>query len=293
MGKVFNINGVCRPDRHYMVALRSRLEEIRKMVDSGAYFTINRARQYGKTTTLRALADARMAELLDFLAQLRAAYLDHDVTPAFWSVILAGVYDIRNIRRKLRPDGEHKEDSPWTIAADFRVDMSFSAEDIAGMLEEYESDHHTNMNIRQMSNLLYEYTSGYPYLVSWLCKCMEERVEAGGNLQGRIGAWTREGFLTAVKMLLEDINPLFDSLNSKLDPFPELNMVLSRLLFQGERILYNADDKAVRNAKIFGFVKIQDSSVQIANRIFEMRLYNRYLLDYKEQNKEGDISCCF
>ena len=57
MKRVFNVNGVCRPDRNYMVALQPRLEKIRKMVEDGAYFTINRARQYGKTTTLRALGD--------------------------------------------------------------------------------------------------------------------------------------------------------------------------------------------------------------------------------------------
>lgn len=32
------------------------VEKIKKMIDAGQYFTINRARQYGKTTTLRALA---------------------------------------------------------------------------------------------------------------------------------------------------------------------------------------------------------------------------------------------
>ena len=56
MGKIFNVNGACRPDRHYMVDLRQRLEEIRRMIENGQYFTINKARQYGKTTLLRALA---------------------------------------------------------------------------------------------------------------------------------------------------------------------------------------------------------------------------------------------
>lgn len=40
-----------------MVDLSKRLEQIREMVDRGEYFTINRARQYGKTTTLHALGD--------------------------------------------------------------------------------------------------------------------------------------------------------------------------------------------------------------------------------------------
>lgn len=85
---------------------------------------------------------------LDFLAQLRAAYLDSDITPTFRSVILAGLYDIRNIRRKIRPDGEHKLNSPWNIAADFPVNMSFSSDDIAGMLKEYEMDYHTGYGYR-------------------------------------------------------------------------------------------------------------------------------------------------
>ena len=57
MGRTFNVTGTCRPDRHYMVDLRDRVTKIRKMVDAGQYFSINRARQFGKTTTLRALAD--------------------------------------------------------------------------------------------------------------------------------------------------------------------------------------------------------------------------------------------
>ena len=56
MKRRFNITGLCVPDRHYVVDISSRLEEIRKLVEEGAYFTINRARQYGKTTTLNALA---------------------------------------------------------------------------------------------------------------------------------------------------------------------------------------------------------------------------------------------
>ena len=55
MGKVFNTTAVCVPEEHYMVNIDTRLKEIRKLVDGGKYFTINRARQYGKTTTLRAL----------------------------------------------------------------------------------------------------------------------------------------------------------------------------------------------------------------------------------------------
>ena len=55
MSKVFNTTAVCIPEEHYMVNIAQRLQEIKALVDDGKYFTINKARQYGKTTTLIAL----------------------------------------------------------------------------------------------------------------------------------------------------------------------------------------------------------------------------------------------
>ena len=55
--KEFNTTAVCIPSKHYMVDISERVAEIKKLVDAGKYFTINRARQYGKTTTLTALDD--------------------------------------------------------------------------------------------------------------------------------------------------------------------------------------------------------------------------------------------
>lgn len=57
MGRIFNTDGYCDPKYNYMVDLSGRLEKIKGMVDEEKYFTINRARQYGKTTILNALAD--------------------------------------------------------------------------------------------------------------------------------------------------------------------------------------------------------------------------------------------
>ena len=41
-----------------MTDIRKRIQDIRSLVDEGAYFTINCARQSGKTTTLAGLAKA-------------------------------------------------------------------------------------------------------------------------------------------------------------------------------------------------------------------------------------------
>ena len=57
MRKYFNTTGLCYPEEHYMVNIENRLEEIKNLVDRGEYFVINRARQYGKTTTIHLLAE--------------------------------------------------------------------------------------------------------------------------------------------------------------------------------------------------------------------------------------------
>ena len=164
--------------------------------------------------------------------------------------------------------------------------MSFSAGEIGGMLKEYEKDYHTEMDVIRVAHLLYDYTSGYPYLVSRLCYFMDERLPGTDAFPDRKSAWTKMGVLAAVKMLLDENNPLFDSLTHKLIQFPELETVISKLLFQGQAIAYDPDDVAVRNARMFGFVKVENSTVQIANRIFETRLYNRFLLNAMEQDNE-------
>ena len=380
MAKAFNVTGACIPEEHYMVRLDERLRDIRELVDAGKYFSVNRARQYGKTTVLMALerylqnvyrvvlldfqtfdaekfrsgsafaaafaksflralrrdkeegsqafqaALSRLQEcaqggrgefalmelfeelsdicaaadrpivlmidevdsaadnqvFMDFLAQLRAYYIRRSLQPTFRSVILAGVCDVKNLRRKLRPEEEHKVNSPWNIATDFKIDMSFSPGDIAGMLEEYDSDYGIGMDIGRMADLIHAYTSGYPFLVSRLCKLMDEEI---GGTQGlgalencvKKRAWTEDGFQKAVRVILSEKNTLFESLTGKLTGYPTLNGMLRALLFTGRSIVYNADDPAMDAATMFGFIRNQCGVAVIANRIFETRLYNYYL----------------
>ena len=374
MAKKFNVTANCKPNLHYMVKLDSRLAEIKEMVDEGEYFTINRARQYGKTTVLRALkkylqeeyyvvlmdfqrfgaasfekessfcpiflkmflqtlreqnvtenldfqtilceiqqhlkesADYELTELfmtlrgicaetdkpivliideadsatnnqvfLDFLAQLRAGYIDRDEQATFQSVILAGVHDVKNLRRKLRPEEAHKVNSPWNIAADFNVDMSFSAKEIAVMLDEYEADYQTGMNTAEMAGLIYDYTSGYPFLVSRLCKLMDEMLYGQEGFETKAQCWTKQGFLEAVKLILAERNTLFESLSEKLLSYPELDSLLQSLLFTGKTIPYNYYESVINIATMFGFVKGKNGVLVVANRIFEIWLYNYYL----------------
>ena len=60
--KAFNTTAVCIPSKHYMVDITDKVNAIKELVDAGKYFTINRARQYGKTTTITALQQCLIAD---------------------------------------------------------------------------------------------------------------------------------------------------------------------------------------------------------------------------------------
>lgn len=80
--KVFNTTAVCVASEHYMVDLTERVKEIKKLVNAKKYFTINRARQYGKTTTLAALDRYLSAQYdvisLDFQDMNEGSFLDEN-----------------------------------------------------------------------------------------------------------------------------------------------------------------------------------------------------------------------
>ena len=212
---------------------------------------------------------------LDLLAQLRLQYLNHEeepAYPAFQSVILAGVTDVKHLKSKIRPDDQAKVNSPWNIAADFRVNMSFSVDDVMGMLAEYEEDHSTGMDVCAVATELIAWTSGYPFLVSRLCQLVDERGLA----------WDCEGVDAAARLLLSERNTLFDSLVGKLEAYPRLKEALRRILMEGERIPYGPDQDDIAQLEMYGFITHgQDNGVYIANRIFETRLYDLFVVEDK------------
>ena len=380
--KRFNTTGTCFPNKHYMVDLTERVAAIRTMVDNGDYFCINRGRQYGKTTTLEALANALQQDyvvfsisfevvgddafssektlakafidslgrqvkfnlvkqltdkltdvigklvslplenlslpvldelisdlclagekpvvviidevdqasnhesFIKFLGLLRAKYLNREKMPTFHSVILAGVYDIRNLKLKIRKDEEHSYNSPWNIAANFDIPMELSKNGIVGMLTDYEADHSTGMDIDAMAKLLSDYTGGYPFLVSRLCQIMDEKLQKTEGFGSLSECWTKNGFLSALKVLLDERNTLFDDMMKKINDFPDLRQLLCDTLCTGRRISFSQDDKPQNLALMFNFIRNDGGKVAVSNRIFEIRLYNLFILEESRRNPE-------
>ena len=115
---------------------------------------------------------------------------------------------------------------------------------------------------------------------------MDEKLAGTTEFKDKKSAWTTEGVLEAVKMLVSEKNTLFESLIGKLNAYQDLKEMIYLLLFQGQVILYNADDAATDILLMFGFVKVKNGTLQIANRIFETRLYNYFLTLPEALNRE-------
>ena len=361
--KSFNVTGLCVPEKHYMVDISGKLTKIMEMVDRGDYFTINRARQYGKTTTLLMLARALPKEytcislsfegvgetmfespasfcqrfllhisrtldktdrdyaalwkddtvtdfdllgyhidklcndrkivlmidevdrtsnnqvFLHFLGMLRSQYLESQAGTAntFHSVILAGVYDIRNIKLKMMNEGlytptatENKiYNSPWNIAANFKVDMSFNSYEIATMLSEYEADHNTGMDIPAISDEIYRYTRGYPFLVSRMCQCIDDDLKKD---------WSLRGVKAAIQIMLREKNTLFDDMIKNLENNRGLYDFLFDLLIIGKDYYFNIDDPIISLGSIYGFLTEDEwNKTIVANSVFETRICNYFI----------------
>ena len=363
--KRFNLTGVCIPEKHYMVDLSEKADEIIKnYINQGAYFTINRARQFGKTTLLsflqRKLSDKylvirisfegvdennfednvsfvnmfiknvakRLVQagesrqlteewiqmpsgntavsdkafdilgekitslcshagkgvvllidevdkcsdnqvFLNFLGVLRNKYLEmqEQLDISFQSVILAGVYDVKNLKLKLRPDEERKYNSPWNIAVDFRVDISFTVNDIAKMLGEYSADTGTKIDVWQVSDRIYFYTAGYPFLVSWLCKWLAENRSE----------WALQDVADAEKELLRNDNTLFDDLIKNIENNQLLKKAVTGILFDGLQIPFVKSEPAINLGIMFGILKEKDGVAAVSNVVYETYLYNHII----------------
>jgi len=217
-----------------------------------------------------------------FLGVLREMYLRRDEIPTFYSVILAGVYDIKNLKLKMRPEDQHQYNSPWNIAAPFDTDMSLHADGIAVMLSEYKEDHQLDFDVKDIAQVIYDYTSGYPFLVSRICLIMDENKLP----------WNRNGVLNAVNSLLKEGNTLFDDMAKKLNQFPKMSQILHAILYQGLRVPYNYYDKEINLASMFNIVYDNNGATAVKCRIFETWLYNYFSSSEKStaifQNGEAD-----
>jgi hypothetical protein len=211
-------------------------------------------------------SDSRAFHL--FLDVLRSKYLRRRVNKTFHSVVLVGVHDVKTLKLKIRPDAEQKYNSPWNIATDFKVDMNLQVEEIIPMLEEYAEDTQVKMDTKAIAEALFYYTSGYPFLVSKLCKMLDEELLPGGT------AWTETDVEDAVKQLVTESNTNFDWIVKNLENNPELYQLVYKVAIDNEPFPFSINNPTVNLGMIYGIFANRKSLV-IHNRI-----YQEVLVDY-------------
>ncbi len=224
---------------------------------------------------------------LDFLAMLRNKYLQQskgeDYT--FQSVILAGVHDVKTLKAKIRPDAEQKFNSPWNIAIDFKVDLSFSAIEIESMLKDYSQEKGLAFDIPAMAEKLYYYTSGYPYLVSKLCKFIDEDIVPARQDQN----WSVDDVESAFKMMVNGTytTTLFDSLIKNLENNPDLHEFIFEIVINGKSTDFIATNPMINLAYLYGILSpSKQGRCQIHNRIFEQKIYAHMMSKFETSRRE-------
>lgn len=114
MPKRFNVTGVCIPEQHYMADISGKIDSIiTDYIQQGKYFTINRARQYGKTTTLYLLEQKLKAQYVVIPISFEAA------DEMFVSLYSLACGMIRKISRVLK-----QQDIRDSILKDFNQPIS-------------------------------------------------------------------------------------------------------------------------------------------------------------------------
>jgi Predicted AAA-ATPase len=370
MEKTFNVTGTCFPNEHYMADVSEKIVQVKKLIDTGKYFIINRPRQYGKTTTFNTLSeilknsndylvitisfegigdavfleekklskifikllhdmskyyapeltnwlkeaiertddlntlsdtitelceqtDKKVVLMIDevdkssnnqlfisFLAMLRNKYLTRHIIKTFHSVVLAGVHDVKSLKLKLRPDEEQKLNSPWNIATDFTIDMNLYPLEIKPMLEEYAHDKGIKMNTKKIAERLFYFTSGYPFLVSKLCKIVDETILP----KRKSKKWTIQDIDAAALQLIGESNANFDSLTKNLENNPELYNLVYKVAVDNETFPFNVHDTMSNLGILYG-IFTDKGGLKIHNLIYEQVIINFMALRLQRESK--------
>jgi hypothetical protein len=201
---------------------------------------------------------------ISFLAMLRNKFLAQDKIKTFHSVVLAGVHDVKSLKLKLRPEDEAKYNSPWNIASDFNVDMNLQPFEIKPMLDEYAADKGVKMDTQLIAEQLFYYTSGYPFLVSKLCKMLDEKEIDLKNAN----EWSSEDVETAVKKLITESNTNFDNLLKNLENNEDLYDLVYQTAIDSEGLSFNIHNPTTNLALLHGIVVNRNGKIAIHNKIY-------------------------
>jgi len=264
-------------DKETSELLLKRADNIKSFFELSESITIITEQSHKKIILLIDEVDksSNSKTFLQFLGLLRNKYtvasIGNDIT--FHSVILAGIHDIKNLKLAIRDENEARFNSPWNIAAKFDLDMSLSAAEIATMLMDYQNENQTDMDIHAISSEIYDFTSGYPYLVSDICKTIDESLDKDFSING---------VYNATKQIMKEKNTLFDDLIKNIENNEEIKTVVYELLVEGSRINY--DPYTFEKGIMYGIFRADGNKLVVHNKIYQELIYS-YLTEQENIRK--------
>jgi hypothetical protein len=216
---------------------------------------------------------------VSFLAMLRNKYLERKRSPTFHAVVLAGVHDVKNLKLKIRPEEVKTYNSPWNIASEFRVDMTLKPNEIKPMLADYMQEQSVKMDTQLIANRLFYLTSGYPYLVSHLCKIIAEEILPTKTAQ----EWTEDDVNKAFQLILNKRSVTnFDTVIKNLKDYPELYQLVYSLIIDGLASPYNESDSTINLGVLHGILgRSEDGALIIHNRIYRELIANMMISEWR------------
>jgi hypothetical protein len=189
---------------------------------------------------------------------------------------------VKSLKLKLRPESAAKYNSPWNIATDFMVSMHLSPSEIKPMLDDYAAAEGVKMDTAFIAERLFYYTSGYPFLVSKMCKDIAEKQLPSKSVK----EWTEDDLFTAFKNMLQDRgNTNFDTLIKNLQEYPELYDLVFSIIIDGNVLAYNPDNPVVSLGALHGiFAASEKGTLMIHNRIYRERIANMMISNWEVAN---------
>ncbi|MCL2063914.1 MAG: AAA-like domain-containing protein [Candidatus Cloacimonetes bacterium] len=184
--------------------------------------------------------------------------------------------------------GEAKFNSPWNIAVDFKVDMSFSVEEIVTMLTDYTNSKSADwkvsftMDIKSVSERVYFWTNGYPFLVSKLCKMVDEEILPKRENKN----WDPTDIDNVANALCKETNTLFEDFAKNLQNKPEVSDLIEHVILGRNDVPFDLLNPIINFAYMYGMIRKNEyEKVSIHNKIFEERMTSYYITKYALQYK--------
>ena len=130
---------------------------------------------------------------------------------------------------------------------------------------------------------MFYYTSGYPFLVSKLCKMLDEEVLPTKTVK----EWTLDDLDAAARQLATESNTNFDVLVKNLENNADLYQEVYKVVVDNEKVLFNIHNPLTNFGVLYGVFVNNKGNIAIHNRIYTEVIANYMASKIQQQLPRG------